>query len=547
MSDQKVTIMSKQHLEKLQEEKKQEQSDEKIQNDTESVVTPWAVQGKVDYIKLTKRFGTSVIDGKLIERWEKVTGCKAHKFKFIRRGIVFSNQDIDKILDCVEQGIPIFIYTGRGPSSESMHLGHMVPFMLTRYLQEALNCITVIQMSDDEKFLFKDGTKPLDLEHYRKLSYKNAQDIIACGFAPEKTLIFSNLESNKGDLYFNNVLIENATTMNQIKGTYGLGESLPQTALDILARELEQEESKEVKDQDSDKVNVLKGTIKKFSGESASVGQCGWPARQCGPAFATSFRELFIKAIKHALKEKGDKMPENVAKNLKKQLGNLIKLGNNVEIMCLVPMAIDQAPYFRMARDVAGNLQSPKPAVIHSEFLPGLKQSNGKMSSTDDGQNSTLFLDQDPDKIKKIIKSHAFSGGGETMEEHKKKGGDHRIDISFQYMTYFMDDDEKLKDIAQQFADGTIGSGQLKEITAGLVSDLIREHQAKKALVTDDIVQQFFDATRTLDVGGCYDVNKSDFNQGYTDYDNYGINFDRTFDIVPKSERSGEQSIKITA
>jgi hypothetical protein len=50
-----------------------------------------------------------------------------------------------------EAGKPFYLYTGRGPSSESMHLGHLIPFIFTKYLQDAFGCCLVIQMTDDEK------------------------------------------------------------------------------------------------------------------------------------------------------------------------------------------------------------------------------------------------------------------------------------------------------------------------------------------------------------------------------------------------------------
>ena len=49
----------------------------------------------------------------------------------------------------------------------------------------------VIQMTDDEKFLFKPN---LTIEQVQKFSRENARDIIACGFIPEKTFIFSDLD-----------------------------------------------------------------------------------------------------------------------------------------------------------------------------------------------------------------------------------------------------------------------------------------------------------------------------------------------------------------
>jgi len=43
-----------------------------------------------------------------------------------------ASREFDKILDRFEQGKPFFLYTGRGPSSDSMHLGHMIPFVFNK-------------------------------------------------------------------------------------------------------------------------------------------------------------------------------------------------------------------------------------------------------------------------------------------------------------------------------------------------------------------------------------------------------------------------------
>ena len=50
----------------------------------------------------------------------------------------------------------------------------------------------VIQMTDDEKFLWKQEIKTV--EEANRLAHENAKDIIACGFDIKKTFIFSNLE-----------------------------------------------------------------------------------------------------------------------------------------------------------------------------------------------------------------------------------------------------------------------------------------------------------------------------------------------------------------
>lgn len=145
-------------------------------------------QQAIDYDKLINDFGCKPIDQQLLDRFERLTGHKPHRF--LRRGIFFSHRELDLILDRVEKKLPFYLYTGRGPSSESMHLGHLVPFIFCKWLQETLNVPLVIQLTDDEKFLFKD----LTLEQCHEFALQNARDIIAVGFDPKKTFIFSNLD-----------------------------------------------------------------------------------------------------------------------------------------------------------------------------------------------------------------------------------------------------------------------------------------------------------------------------------------------------------------
>lgn len=69
-----------------------------------------------------------------------------------------------------------------------MHLGHLIPFTLCKWLQDVFNCPLVIQLTDDEKTLWKD----LKVEEAYKMALENAKDIIAVGFDINKTFIFSD-------------------------------------------------------------------------------------------------------------------------------------------------------------------------------------------------------------------------------------------------------------------------------------------------------------------------------------------------------------------
>ncbi|KAF5456382.1 hypothetical protein F2P56_025872 [Juglans regia] len=208
--------MNKEELESgaLQNEKEKQQLEEE-----EQVVNPWEVSakegGKIDYDKLIEKFGCQRLNQSLIDRVEHLTSRRAHVF--LRRGVFFAHRDFNDILDAYERGEKFYLYTGRGPSSEALHLGHLIPFMFTQYLQEAFKVPLVIQLTDDEKFLWKN----LTVEESRRLARENAKDIIACGFDIRRTFIFSDFDYVGGAFYRNMIEISKRVTCNQIVGIFG--------------------------------------------------------------------------------------------------------------------------------------------------------------------------------------------------------------------------------------------------------------------------------------------------------------------------------------
>ena len=196
---------------------------------TKQSVDPWNVQGEVnadgtvkaiDYLKLVEDFGTKVIDKELLERFEKVTGQRPHRF--MRRGIVFAHRDLNLILDKYEKGEPFFLYTGRGPSSDSMHIGHTIPFEFTKWLQDVFDVPLIIMLTDDEKFLFSEKRTVEEVKGY---SRSNAKDIISIGFDPKKTFIFSDYEYMGGAFYENVTRVAKFITLNQARAIFGFDDS----------------------------------------------------------------------------------------------------------------------------------------------------------------------------------------------------------------------------------------------------------------------------------------------------------------------------------
>jgi len=90
-------------------------------------------------------------------------------------------------------------------------------------LQEAFDVPLVIQLTDDEKFLWKD----LSAEEAHRLAIENAKDIIACGFDKDKTFIFSDIEyiTSSMPFYYNILKIQKCVLVNQAKRIFGFSDS----------------------------------------------------------------------------------------------------------------------------------------------------------------------------------------------------------------------------------------------------------------------------------------------------------------------------------
>ncbi|KAJ1610273.1 tryptophanyl-tRNA synthetase [Cryptosporidium canis] len=382
----------------------------------DELVNPWEVKADnaygIDYNKLIDKFGCKLITEEMIERMERLTGKRAHHF--FRRNIFLSHRDFDKILDVYEKGEMFYLYTGRGPSSESLHVGHLVPFLFTKYLQETFKVPLVIQLTDDEKFIFKSN---LTLEETRGYAYENMKDIIACGFDPELTFIFTNLDYIS-ELYPDILRIEKKVSCSQIKSIFGFK-------------------------------------------DSCNVGKFAFPAVQAAPAFSSSFANIF---------------------------------GGRTDVHCLVPHAIDQDPYFRMVRDVAPRLGYLKPSSIHSIFLPSLQGSQTKMSAS--VQNSSIFVNDTEEAIRNKIMKYAFSGGQSTEEEHRKLGANLDVDVSWQYLRFLMEDDQKLEEIGKKYSSGEMLSGEIKSILVDELVKLTKNHQKNREAITESTIAQFTSKSR---------------------------------------------------
>ena len=362
------------------------------------IVTPWHVEGDIDYDKLIKKFGTEKISLELVERIKKITN---EDHFMLRRGIFFSHREMNRILDDYEKGNKFFLYTGRGPSGHT-HIGHLVPWVFAKWLQEKFDVNMYFQLTDDEKFYSKQN---LTLEETGKFAYENALDFIALGFKPEKTKIIINTR-NIQTLYPIAAKVAKKINFSNTKATFG------------------------------------------FTNET-NIGMIFYTSLQSAPCFIED------KPV-------------------------------------LIPLGVDQDPHFRLTRDIAPKIGKAKPALIHNIMIPGLEGPGGKMSASD--ENGTIYTTDSPNVVKKKINKYAFSGGQTSVEEHRKLGGNPDVDVSFQYLRIFFEqDDNKLKSIYEDYKSGKLLSGELKAILIEKINAFLKIHQEKREKAKDQIEKFLFE------------------------------------------------------
>lgn len=348
-------------------------------------VTPWDVIGKVDYAKLIAEFGVEELNDELLKKLEKIAG----KSFMLDRKIFFAHRDLKWLLEEYSKGNKFFLYTGRA-SSGKMHLGHLMPLMFTKWLQDAFDVELWIQFPNEEKFLFRDKT----YEEVQKQLEEDILDVIAVGFNPKKTHFLIDTK-HASLLYPEACKVAKKITFSMVKSSFGLD-------------------------------------------DSSNIGKIFYTSMQAVPAF--------LPSVIH-----GKKIP------------------------CLIPHAVDQDPHFRLTRDILPKLGHYKPASIQCSFLPPLTGMEGKMGSS---EGAAIYLTDTPKEVERKIKKYAFSGGRDTLEEHRRHGGNPDIDISYQYLRYmFEPDDKKLQEIYNAYKSGAMTSGELKQITIDKINAFLKEHQ----------------------------------------------------------------------
>lgn len=161
-------------------------------------------------------------------------------------------------------------------------------------------------------------------------------------------------------------------------------------------------------------------------------------------------------------------------------------------------IALNLAPQsVSLSRRLAVDMKWPKPALLTTKPLPALPGTDEMRSGV---VNSAIFFGDNEKTVKNKINKFAFSGGKDTVEEHQRLGGNCDVDVSYQYLRYFLDDNERLETVRVDYSAGKLLTGALKAEAAAVITSVLGKLQKNALGVSNDVIEEFM-RPRLLDCG----------------------------------------------
>ncbi len=423
------------------------------------VIDPWGSAQSTDYDRIIDRFGLTSMEGVQLD-----SPSKLH-----RRGIVFAHRDVDQILEAQRTGAPFGVLTGLMPSGQ-MHLGHSMVVEQARWFQEQGGDVT-IAVADLES----QATRGVSLAKGRTVALEEyISHYAALGLDPAKTNVY--FQSTRPVVQRLGFQLGKRTNLSEFEAIYGFGGEtnlahvqapLVQVG-DILHPQIDEYGGLRPivvpvgVDQDPH-LRLTRGLASKTNWfnlrESSSRG---WlVSLSVHDENAEVFGQLPNGRVDKAkVAAVFDRVVEAVA-----ALGFSDIMSSPKQGTVHIPSATSRDKHalrmalLRLERSLGGpGLMAPSSTYHH--FAVGM--TGDKMSSSQ--PKTTLFLRDDIATVEKKIK-RAFSGGQPTVEEHRRLGGNPDIDVAYQYMMYFFEEDDAyLGEINAAFRAGRLLAGEMKQL-----------------------------------------------------------------------------------
>ena len=438
-------------------------------------IDPWASKGIKNYDEICEKFGLEKIDHTTLPE-------PTHLH---RRGIIFAHRDLDSILSARKAGKPFGVLSGLMPSGQ-MHLGHKMVIDQARWFQDLGGDVT-IAVADLEAH----ATRGLSLEKCRKYAIEEyISNYAGMGLNPDKTSIY--FQSERAIVQKMGFTLGTKTNLSEMEAIYGFSgktslahvQSPLVQAGDIVHPQLEEYGGLRPivvpvgMDQDPH-IRLTRGMVSKTNWFNVNKNKLG--NLTIGLSIQDNNQDIM------GMRNNGgvDKTQRKIV--IEKAISAINKAGYNqinsnpkhgtIDIKDATAENYSEIQYELLSLErQLGGMGLMQPSSTYHQFAVGM--TGGKMSSS--MPETTIFLNDSMKTIEKKIKS-SFSGGQPTVEEHRKKGGNPDIDVAYQYLRYFFEEnDNELEKIREEYVSGKLLTGEIKSICVEKAESWMKEHHELK-------------------------------------------------------------------
>jgi tryptophanyl-tRNA synthetase len=448
-------------------------------------IDPWSSNQSTDYSRIIEQFGLSSMDNVVMNEPSKLH----------RRGIIFAHRDLDVVLDAKNSGEQFGVLTGLMPSGQ-MHMGHSMVIEQVKWFQKQGGDVT-IAVADLES----QATRGVSLSKGREIALKEyISNYAALGLDPDKTQVY--FQSSRPIVQRLGFQLGKRTNLNEFESIYGFSGDTnlahvqaPMVQVgDILHPQTEEYGGLRPivvpvgVDQDPH-LRLTRGLAAKTNWFNVNDG------KSSGVVIGLSIQEDNAEILGQQPNGRMDKQKlasifDGIVSRLS-SLGYSDIMSNPKHGTVNIPGATSKdkirirSKLLEYERELGGmGLLAPSSTYHH--FAVGL--TGDKMSSSK--PKTTIFLGDEIDVISKKIK-RAYSGGQSTVEEHRRLGGNPDVDVAYQYMMYFFeDDDDFLQSINSDYRAGKILAGEMKQLCIDRATEWLSELHEKRAQ-SEHLVSEF--------------------------------------------------------
>lgn len=438
-------------------------------------IDPWASKGIKNYDEICEKFGLEKIDSSKLP----------NPTHLHRRGIIFAHRDLDSVLNARKSGKSFGVLSGLMPSGQ-MHLGHKMVIDQAKWFQDLGGDVT-IAVADLEAH----ATRGLSLEKCRKYAVEEyISNYAGMGLNPEKTSIY--FQSERSIVQKMGFTLGTKTNLSEMEAIYGFSgntslahvQSPLVQAGDIVHPQLDEYGGLRPIvvpvgiDQDPH-IRLTRGMVSKTNWFNVNNNKSG--NLTIGLSIQDNNQEIMgIRSDggidKNQRKMIIDKAISAINKAGYKEINSNPKHGTiDVKDANTENRAEIQYELLTLERQLGG-MGLMQPSSTYHQFAVGM--TGGKMSSSQ--PETTIFLNDSMKSIEKKIKA-SFSGGQSTIEEHRSKGGNPEIDVAYQYLRYFFEeDDNELNKIREEYISGELLTGEIKAICVDKATTWMKTHHELK-------------------------------------------------------------------